>query len=73
MYIYIYIYKHVYIVEYIYIYIYIYIIISDVSRFSAGSKGAHGSGSAPESERQKQHAVDFRNFIVFFWAETLAH
>ena len=22
---------------------------------------------------RRGHAVDFRNFIVFFWAETLAH
>ena len=54
-----YIYIYIYMHVYIYIYIYIYVYMG-LSRMEC----ADGRGI---------RTVDFRNFILFFWAETLAH
>ena len=64
-----YIYIYTYICIYIYIYIYIYIHMP-----ARATLRAHGPGG-PEILRPCPARVRliFRNFIVFFWAETLAH
>ena len=68
IYIYIYIYRYTYThIIYIYIYIYIYIHTVDVGvRAKTHAFPVYFS-------TMLQLTVDFRNFIVFFWAETLAH
>ena len=57
----------VYIYIYIYIYTYKHIIIK--RRLTTGAGSRRGNNQA----KKLIDTVDFRNIIVFFWAETLAH
>ena len=60
---------------YIYIYIYIYPVPGAPGRDQRSPAAAvhedGGVGGRPPAAFRG--TVDFRNFIVFFWAETLAH
>ena len=67
IYIYIYMYIHMYLCIYVYIYIYIYIYIY-VYQFVGFLLG-----QSPDPFSGQRITVDFLNFIVFFWAETLTH
>ena len=58
---------------YIYIYIYTHIHICIYSHQILRSAGFGMQPASLEPRRRIVDTVDFRNFIVLFWAETLAH
>ena len=58
---------------YIYIYIYIYIYNNVHDMYVYLSMYVYAPPPSAQHPRRRLDTVDFRNLIVFFWAETLAH
>ena len=64
---------------YIYIYIYIYQCICELAADARRASGAAALAhmimftAIVHTRHISTHTVGFRHFIVFFWAETLAH